>query len=67
MTGAQAQLIVSRTGNWVWRAEADIDPDLVRSLTAEEFQLVQEALPKLLESIIRAPRPEPEPAGKRKK
>lgn len=61
MATAKVGIVVSRNGNWVWRADADLDPALVMSLTDEQLKTVQKALPKLIESIVTEP-PEPEPA-----
>jgi hypothetical protein len=66
MAKAKVEILVSLNGTDVWGVAADLDPLRVRHITDEEADLIREAIPKLIDSIVKEREPEPIPARKKK-
>ncbi len=68
MQTAKVQVLVTLNGAGVWRVVAPLDPNNVRHLTEQELTTLSEAIPRLIESVVKErPEPEPAPPAKKKK
>ncbi len=70
MASAKVQVLVTLNGAGVWRVVAPLDPTYVRHLTETEMTMLSEAIPRLIESIVKEremPEPIYAPPAKKKK
>lgn len=53
MVNAKVQVLVTLNGAGVWRVVAPLDPSYVRHLTEQELTTLSDAIPRLIESIVK--------------
>ena len=53
MAVAKVQVLVTLDGSGIWRVVAPLEPAYVRHLTEQELTTLSEAIPRLIESIIK--------------
>jgi hypothetical protein len=60
MAQAKVQVLVTLNGAGVWRVVAPLDPANVRHLTEQELTTLSDAIPRLIESIVKERQEPPE-------
>jgi len=65
MASAKVQVLVTLNDAGVWRIVAPLNPLKVRHITEAEMQMLSEAIPRLIESIVSDKAPEPAPKKKK--